>query len=104
MSPLDILSLLSSRQDSFIGGSSLKVGHLYNIVCFFHTDPCLAAEDNLNISLKDITVTGRDGRVSQLDQVYIRGSMVRFFIVPDMLQNAPMYVAPISWTTYRLVR
>ncbi|KAG6891476.1 hypothetical protein C0992_006207 [Termitomyces sp. T32_za158] len=36
-------------------------------------------------------VTGRDGRVSQLDQVYIRGSMVRFFIVPDMLQNAPMF-------------
>lgn len=50
------------------------------------------AEDNLNISLKDITVTGRDGRVSQLDQVYIRGSMIRFFIVPDMLQNAPMWV------------
>jgi small nuclear ribonucleoprotein D3 len=50
------------------------------------------AEDNLNISLKDITVTGRDGRVSQLEQVYIRGSMIRFFIVPDMLQNAPMYV------------
>ena len=48
------------------------------------------AEDNLNISLKDITVTQRDGRVSQLDQVYVRGSMVRFFIVPDMLQNAPM--------------
>jgi small nuclear ribonucleoprotein D3 len=50
------------------------------------------AEDSLNISLKDITVTGRDGRVSQLDQVYIRGSMIRFFIVPDMLQNAPMSV------------
>ena len=50
------------------------------------------AEDNLNIALRDITVTGRDGRVSQLDQVYIRGSMVRFFIVPDMLQNAPMSV------------
>ena len=49
-----------------------------------------AAEDNINIALKDITVTQRDGRVSQLDQVYIRGSMVRFFIVPDMLQNAPM--------------
>lgn len=57
---------------------------------------CIAiAEDNLNISLKDITVTGRDGRVSQLDQVYIRGSMVRFFIVPDMLQNAPMCV--LTW-------
>ena len=54
--------------------------------------PKKTAEDNLNIALKDITVTGRDGRVSQLDQVYIRGSMVRFFIVPDMLQNAPMSV------------
>lgn len=53
-----------------------------------------AAEDNLNISLKEITVTARDGRVSQLDQVYIRGSMIRFFIVPDMLQNAPMCVPP----------
>ena len=56
------------------------------------TLPQKTAEDNLNIALKDITVTGRDGRVSQLDQVYIRGSMVRFFIVPDMLQNAPMSV------------
>ena len=59
---------------------------------FFTDNFSSTAEDNLNISLKDITVTGRDGRVSQLDQVYIRGSMVRFFIVPDMLQNAPMYV------------
>ena len=53
-------------------------------------EPFPAAEDNLNISLKDITVTQRDGRVTQLDQVYIRGPMVRFFIVPDMLANAPM--------------
>ncbi|KAG0648660.1 Small nuclear ribonucleoprotein Sm D3 [Hyphodiscus hymeniophilus] len=46
----------------------------------------LEAEDNMNIQLKDITVTARDGRVSHLDQVYIRGSHVRFFIVPDMLR------------------
>lgn len=63
------------------------------VALHFHVNLFVAAEDNLNISLKDITVTGRDGRVSQLDQVYIRGSMVRFFIVPDMLQNAPMYAA-----------
>lgn len=50
------------------------------------------AEDNLNISLKDITVTQRDGRITQLDQVYIRGPMIRFYIVPDMLANAPMSV------------
>ncbi|KAL9061187.1 MAG: hypothetical protein Q9206_000670 [Seirophora lacunosa] len=45
----------------------------------------IEAEDNMNVQLKDITVTARDGRVSHLDQVYIRGSHVRFFIVPDML-------------------
>lgn len=44
----------------------------------------------MNVQLKDITVTARDGRVSHLDQVYIRGSHVRFFIVPDMLR----YVEP----------
>ena len=43
----------------------------------------------MNVQLKDITVTARDGRVSHLDQVYIRGSHVRFFIVPDMLRYAP---------------
>ncbi|PPQ67259.1 hypothetical protein CVT25_005843 [Psilocybe cyanescens] len=58
----------------------LKTGQLYR-------GKLAEAEDNLNISLKDITVTGRDGRVSQLDQVYIRGSMIRFFIVPDMFKR-----------------
>lgn len=44
----------------------------------------------MNIQLKDITVTARDGRVSHLEQVYIRGSHVRFFIVPDMLRYAEL--------------
>lgn len=51
-----------------------------------------AAEDNHNIAMRDITVTQQDGRVTQLDQAYIRGRMIRFYIVPDMLANAPMYV------------
>jgi hypothetical protein len=84
---------LSSRQDTFIVENLPKVVNRPDTAFFTLTSIFLAAEDNLNISLKDITVTGRDGRVSQLDQVYIRGSMVRFFIVPDMLQNAPMYAA-----------
>jgi hypothetical protein len=48
----------------------------------------------MNVQLKDITVTARDGRVSHLDQVYIRGSHVRFFIVPDMLR----LVGFLGWT------
>ena len=33
----------------------------------------------------------RDGRVAQLENVYIRGSKIRFLILPDMLKNAPMF-------------
>ena len=40
----------------------------------------------MNVQLKDITVTSRDGRVSHLEQAYIRGSPVRYFIVPDRLR------------------
>ncbi|UZJ56465.1 hypothetical protein CBS101457_005785 [Exobasidium rhododendri] len=49
------------------------------------------AEDSLNVSLKEITVTARDGKQSKLETVYIRGSMIRFIVVPDMLQQAPMF-------------
>uniref|UniRef100_A0A9J8A5C1 Small nuclear ribonucleoprotein Sm D3 n=1 Tax=Cyprinus carpio carpio TaxID=630221 RepID=A0A9J8A5C1_CYPCA len=50
----------------------------------------IEAEDNMNCQMANITVTYRDGRVSQLEQVYIRGSKIRFLILPDMLKNAPM--------------
>jgi hypothetical protein len=52
----------------------------------------------MNVQLKDITVTARDGRVSHLDQVYIRGSHVRFFIVPDMLRLVVASLFP--WMEY----
>lgn len=61
--------------------------NLKDIVADFLTSTI--AEDNMNVQLKDITVTARDGRVSHLDQVYIRGSHVKFFIVPDMLRLVP---------------
>jgi small nuclear ribonucleoprotein D3 len=48
-------------------------------------------EDNMNCQLKDVHVVARDGRSSHLDQVYLRGSYVRYYIVPDMLRNAPMF-------------
>lgn len=51
----------------------------------------IEAEDNMNCQMMHITVTYRDGRVAQLEHVYIRGSKIRFFILPDMLKNAPMF-------------
>lgn len=49
------------------------------------------AEDNMNCQMANITVTYRDGRSAQLENVYIRGSKIRFLILPDMLKNAPMF-------------
>ena len=44
----------------------------------------------MNSQMASVTVTYRDGRVSQLEHIYIRGSKIRFMILPDMLKNAPM--------------
>ena len=41
--------------------------------------------------MASVTVTYRDGRVAQLENIYIRGSKIRFMILPDMLKNAPMF-------------
>ncbi|GIY34938.1 small nuclear ribonucleoprotein Sm D3 [Caerostris darwini] len=49
------------------------------------------AEDNMNCQMSGITVTQRDGKVSKLENIYIRGSKIRFLILPDMLKNAPMF-------------
>ena len=57
----------------------------------------------MNVQLKDITVTARDGRVSHLDQVYIRGSHVRFFIVPDMLRYG-LFGGAVAVTPIRQAR
>lgn len=62
----------------------LKSGELYR-------GYLVEAEDNWNAQLRDITVTARDGRVTQLENAFIRGSKIRFIVVPDMLANAPMF-------------
>ena len=45
----------------------------------------------MNCQMTAVTVTFRDGRVAQLENIYIRGSKIRFLILPDMLKNAPMF-------------
>jgi len=51
----------------------------------------IEAEDNMNCQISGVTVTYRDGRTSSLELVFIRGSKIRFMILPDMLKNAPMF-------------
>lgn len=52
----------------------------------------LENEDNMNLSLYDVTITkGRTGNTSYMNQVFVRGSMIRFVMVPEILKNAPMF-------------
>jgi len=51
----------------------------------------LEAEDNMNCQMADVCVTFRDGRTHQLENVFVRGSKIRFMVLPDMLKNAPMF-------------
>ncbi|KAJ8384916.1 hypothetical protein AAFF_G00197240 [Aldrovandia affinis] len=90
--------LLSKKAGKMSIGVPIKVlheaeGHI--VTCETNTGEVyrgklIEAEDNMNCQMSNITVTFRDGRVSQLEQVYIRGSKIRFLILPDMLKNAPM--------------
>lgn len=54
-------------------------GHLANV------------EDSMNCHLSDVTLTKRDGQVHALQQAFIRGSKVRFVVVPNILSKAPMF-------------
>ncbi len=49
------------------------------------------AEDTMNVRLDDWTMWTKDGRSMPVEQVYLRGSQIRFIIVPSMFKNAPMF-------------
>eukprot|EP01083_Nonionella_stella_P115896 343992_1 len=49
------------------------------------------AEDTMNCYLDNVTMTARDGRVSKLEQVYIRGSQIKFIILPELLKRSPAF-------------
>ena len=51
----------------------------------------LGAEDTMNVSLSDVLRTARNGKVSKLPNVYLRGSSIRFIALPDLLKSAPIF-------------
>lgn len=46
-------------------------------------------EDNMNLLLETVTRIAVDGSTKAMGQVYVRGSTVRFFQLPEMLKHAP---------------
>ncbi|OAF65944.1 hypothetical protein A3Q56_06333 [Intoshia linei] len=51
----------------------------------------VGAEDNMNVLMVDVSKTFRDGKVTHVDTIFIRGSKINFIILPGMLKNAPMF-------------
>jgi small nuclear ribonucleoprotein D3 len=51
----------------------------------------LSAEETMNMSLSEVLRTARNGQISKLPNVYLRGSSIRFIALPDLLKNAPMF-------------
>lgn len=48
-------------------------------------------EDTMNVRLDGANYVRRDGKQESILQVYLRGSHIRYIIVPDMFKNAPMF-------------
>jgi len=62
----------------------LETGQLYR-------GKLISVEDNMNLQLKEVTITHRDGHVTAAEQVFLRGSHIRFVVLPDNLRHAPMF-------------
>ena len=62
----------------------LKSGEIYR----GHLDE---TEETMNCLITDVVVTARDGRVTKLETCYIRGSQIKFMILPDLLKHSPVF-------------
>ena len=51
----------------------------------------LSAEDTMNMSLSEVLRTARNGQITKLPNVYLRGSSIRFIALPEILKNAPVF-------------
>lgn len=38
-----------------------------------------------------VTVTGRDGRSIKMENVFLRGGLVKFIVLPDSLKSSPLF-------------
>lgn len=50
-------------------------------------------QDTMNVLLKDATKTSKSGNKTEMKSVFLRGSNVVFFQLPDALQMSPALVA-----------
>ena len=86
-SPLASLFVGATRRASARSAQvtiELKNGEIYR----GHLDE---SEETMNCLVTDVVMTARDGRVTKLENVYIRGSQIKFMILPDLLKHSPVF-------------
>ncbi len=49
------------------------------------------AEETMNMTISDVVRTAKNGQVSKIPTIYVRGSMVRFISLPELLKSAPIF-------------
>lgn len=81
--PIGIPVKLLHEAQGLVVTVELKTGYMYR-------GRLLEIEDCMNCQLTDVTVTARDGKVVAVQNCYLRGSAIRYFILPDNLRHAPM--------------
>ena len=42
----------------------------------------------MNCELRGVTHRARNGMLSKIESVFIRGNQIRYFLLPDLLKNA----------------
>lgn len=68
--PKALFSLFISQAEGHIVTLESATGETYR-------GKLIEAEDNMNCQLASVTVTARDGKSSQVEHVYIRGSNIK---------------------------
>ncbi|KAJ1454714.1 hypothetical protein M885DRAFT_521299 [Pelagophyceae sp. CCMP2097] len=48
-------------------------------------------EESMNCLITDVVMTAKDGRVTKMENVYVRGSQIKFMILPDLLKHSPVF-------------
>ena len=38
-----------------------------------------------------VTATARDGRITKMENVFLRGGLVKFIVLPDSLKSSPLF-------------
>lgn len=56
-------------------------------------------DDMMNLHMKNVRRTDADGEVVKLERMYMRGSMIKMVILPDVLAHSPMFKRVLKFKT-----